>query len=102
MNSYSLSIVTPNGKVFEGLVESLTAPGAAGFFGILAGHAAMAVCLSSGPVTVKKGNEERYYAISSGILEVSRQNKVILLSDYALEKPSLDEAKHHTAASVTH
>ncbi len=102
MNKYPLSIITPNGKVFEGLVGSLTAPGVAGYFGVLSGHAAMSVTLSPGPVTVKAENIERYYAISSGILEVSRQNKVVLLSDFAVEKPSFDEARHHTAASVTH
>ena len=99
MNSYQLSIVTPNGKVFEGFVESLTAPGAAGFLGVLAGHAPMAVCLTSGPLTVKEEDQKRYYAISSGILEVGSgrgQNKVIILSDYAVEKNSFEEAKLHT------
>ena len=97
MNSYQLSIVTPNGKVFEGFVESLTAPGAAGFLGVLAGHAPMAVCLTSGPLTVKGEDQKRYYAISSGILEVGGQNKVIILSDYAVEKKSFEEAKLHAS-----
>ncbi len=102
MNKYSLSIITPNGKVFEGLVESLIAPGVAGYFGVLSGHAAMSVVLTPGPVTVKAESAERYYAINSGILEVSRQKRVVLLSDLAVEKPSLDEARHHATASVTH
>ncbi len=97
MNSYQLSIVTPNGKVFEGFVESLTAPGAAGFLGVLAGHAPMAVCLTSGPLTVRGEDQKRYYAISSGILEVSGQNKVSILSDYAVEKNSFEEAKLHAS-----
>lgn len=101
MSQYPLSIITPNGKVFEGLVESLIAPGAGGFFGVLSGHAAMSVSLVPGPVTIKVENTQRYYAISSGTLEVSRQNKVVLLSDLAVEKPSIQEAKQHSAASVT-
>lgn len=101
MNTYHLSIITPNGKVFDDQVESLVAPGAAGSLGILAGHAPIVVSLKNGLLAVKKENEERFYAISAGILEVSGQNRVLVLSDYAVEYHSLEEAKQHTTSSNT-
>lgn len=97
MNTYLLSIVTPNGKIFEEQIESLAAPGVGGFFGVLAGHAPMVAAVRNGPLTLKNGDLERYYSISTGILEIDGQNRVILLCDYVLEKRSFEEAKLHAA-----
>ena len=101
MNTYQLSIITPNGKVFDDQVESLVAPGVAGSLGVLAGHAPIVVSLKKGPFTVKKGNNERFYAVSAGILEVRGQNRVIVLCDYAVEQHSLEETRHYIASSNT-
>lgn len=99
MNTYLFSIVTPGGKVLEERVESLTAPGAEGSFGVWAGHAPMVAALKNGPLTLKKAGSgsggERYYSISAGILEVSGQGDVVLLCDYAVEKHSLQDAKFY-------
>ncbi|HBO97358.1 MAG TPA: ATP synthase F1 subunit epsilon [Candidatus Omnitrophica bacterium] len=96
MNTYSFSIVTPNGRVLEERVESLVAPGVEGSFGVWAGHAPMVAALKNGPLTLKKAGEERYYSTSAGILEVSGQGNVLLLCDYAVEKHSLQDAKFYT------
>ncbi len=97
MNTYQLSIITPGGKVFDGLVESLVAPGSEGFLGIWANHAPMAVALRPGPLTLKKDEETRYFAVSSGILEVDRQRNVLVLCDDAVESPSREAAKSKAA-----
>ncbi len=93
MNTYHLSVVTPTGKIFEGEAQSLVAPGVEGSFGILAGHAPMIVGLKKGPLTLKTKDQIRYYTISPGILEISGQNKVLLLSNEIVEKESTEEAK---------
>ena len=93
MNTYHLSVVTPAGKVFEGEAESLVVPGVEGSFGVLAGHAPMIVGLKKGPFTLRTKDQTRYYTISPGILEISGQNKVLLLSDEVVEKQSAEEAK---------
>ncbi len=96
INTYPLSIITPNGKVFDGQIESLVATGVAGSLGILAGHAPIVVALKNGPLKLKSGSEERFYAVGTGILEVSRQNCVFVLSDFAVAKSSLEEANQYT------
>lgn len=93
MNTYPLSIITPQGQVFADQVTSLIAPGAAGFLGILAGHAPCAVSLQKGPLTVKKKDVEHFYAIGPGILEVDGLSHVLILCGHALEQHSLKEAK---------
>lgn len=93
MNTYHLSVVTPAGKVFDGEAESLVAPGVEGSLGVLAGHAPMIVGLKKGLLTLRTKDQTRYYAISPGILEISGQNRALLLSDEIVEKQSAEEAK---------
>lgn len=92
MNTYPLSIITPTGKVFEGPIESLVAPGLGGSLGVLAGHAPVVVTLKVGPLKIRYADVERYYAISTGTLEVSKQGTLIL-TDSAAEKPSFEAAQ---------
>jgi len=95
MSTYQLSIITPNGKVFEGGIKSLVAPGSEGSFGVMARHAPMAVSLDRGALKFSQLDSERYYAVSSGILEVDCQSNVLILLDFAVETSSLEEAKSH-------
>ena len=97
MNTYQLSIITPGGKVFDGRVESLVAPGSEGFLGIWANHAPMAAALRPGPLTLKQEAETLYFAVSSGILEVDSQRNVLVLCDDAVEAPSREAAKFKSA-----
>ncbi len=93
MANYQLSIITANGEVFNDQVESLVAPGALGSFGVLSDHAPLVTSLRGGPVTVTQNGKERYFAVSSGILEVNNQNNVLLLADFAKKVNTIDEAK---------
>ena len=94
MANYQLSIVTPAGKIFDNTVESLVAPGLMGSFGVLARHAPMVAQVNKGILTVRnETQEEKYFAIGSGILEVSGDNKVLLLSGYANLCASRQEAQ---------
>jgi len=93
MANYQLSIITAHGEVFNDQVESLIAPGALGSFGILSDHAPLVTSLCNGPLTVTQNGNKSYFAISSGILEVSEQNNVLLLVDSAKGVKTIDEAK---------
>ncbi len=83
-----VSLITPMGMVFEGEVDSLMAPGCEGFFGVLPGHAPMAVALRKGPLTIKQERKERRYALNGGILEVNKKTGVLILCDEASETSS--------------
>ncbi len=93
MANYKLSIITANGEVFNGQVESLVASGELGSFGILSDHAPLVTSLCGGPLTITQNGKKNYFAVSSGILEVNDQNNVLLLADFAKKVNTIDEAK---------
>lgn len=89
-----LEIVTPEKKVVDAEVETVTIPTASGEAGILSNHAPLVSELKPGILTYHvKGTDEKL-AVSGGFLEISG-NKVSVLTDTA-ETPSeidLDTAK---------
>ena len=85
MNSYKLSIITPSGKIFDGEVESLQAPGTEGSFGVLFKHAPMITTLKPGFIEIKKNNSTQKFSISAGILEVEKSSHVLVLANKAEE-----------------
>ncbi len=90
MASFTATIFSPHGKIFEGAVESRIAPGAEGFLEILSHHAPTAVLLKQGIVTVTMGTRRSYFAVGVGVLEVNQEHQVSLLVDFAI--PATDSA----------
>ena len=92
MPSYSFSVITPSGKVFDQPVESLVAPGFLGLVGVLAGHAPM-ICETK-PGLVKASSEGRtdWIATGNGVLDV-RADHVVLLANWAAKGTSEEDAK---------
>ena len=82
MSEFLLSINTPDGKVFEGQVESLKAHGFEGYLGILKGHAPTLTALKPGLMTTLFKEEKKIYALGEGVLEVS-DSQAIILADFA-------------------
>ena len=93
MPNYLLSIVTPTGKIFEGEVSSLTAPGALGAFGVLSRHAPTVTALKKGILKITKENEEKFFAIGQGFFEMNQKNQALVLSDSAVEAKNFQEAQ---------
>ena len=91
--SYQLAILTPEGRCFDGDVQSLVAPGLAGSFGVLSNHAPMVTALRAGIVTVAvNGEPTALFVIGGGILEVETE-RVTLLADSAEKAATLTEAE---------
>ena len=77
-----LEIVTPEKKVFDDDVESVTVPTASGEAGIFPNHAPLVSALKPGILSyAQKGGAEKM-AVSGGFIEVSA-NKVSVLADSA-------------------
>jgi F-type H+-transporting ATPase subunit epsilon len=84
-----LEIVTPEKKVLDETVDSVTVPTASGEAGILPNHAPLISALKPGILSYsQKGTTERL-AIAGGFVEVS-SNKVAVLTDTAESSAEID------------
>jgi len=79
--SFKLSIVSPNGKVFEDKVDSLAVPGSEGAFEVYSKHTPLISTLKAGKARVRRDKTETSYEITSGVLEVDLDHNVTLLAD---------------------
>ncbi len=97
MNTYQLTIVTPEKMIYDEKIESLIAPGTIGYLGVLAHHAALMTGLVPGKLTIRKTDEkEEILAISGGFLEVSN-NKATILADAVEWASEIDLARAKAA-----
>jgi F-type H+-transporting ATPase subunit epsilon len=79
--TFDLSVVTPEGSVFDGEAQMLVVPGAAGEIGVLARHAPLVAMLKAGEIRVKAGNEWQSYAAGPGFFKVQRDRAIVLVDD---------------------
>lgn len=77
-----LEIVTPEKKVFDETVDSVTVPTATGEVGILPNHAPLISSLKSGILSYSNKGASEKMVVSGGFVEVSA-NKVSVLTDVA-------------------
>ena len=70
MNSFPLTIVTPDGVQFEGRAEELIVRTVSGDLGILAGHINCVAPLGMGLATVVADGQKRYGACIGGMVTV--------------------------------
>lgn len=76
----NLEILTPDKKVFEGEVRSVTVPGSMGSFEILNNHAPIISTLDDGKLIVRSSGQESVYLVKGGVVEVL-DNKVVVLAE---------------------
>ncbi len=80
-----LEILTPDKKIFEGEVTSVTVPGAQGSFEILNHHAPIISTLYDGKIVVRGNGSEQYFYTKGGVVEVI-DDKVIVLAEGIIDK----------------
>jgi F-type H+-transporting ATPase subunit epsilon len=90
---FELSLVTPDGSVYEGEVEMIIVPGQIGEIGVLARHAPLIATLKSGSTRVFRGDgaDVVEYATGPGFFQVL-ENRAIALVDAAVEASQIDDA----------
>ena len=64
MDTIRLSIVTPNGEIFNDDVKTVTLPGKEGEFGVLPGHSSLISSLTVGVIVIEKANSTEAVAIN--------------------------------------
>ncbi len=97
MDTINLSIVTPNGLIFEDDVISVTLPGKEGEFGVLAGHASLVSALNVGVIVIEKKDTVEAVAINWGYVKVN-ESSVSVLVDGAVALTPGDDSQ--TAISI--
>jgi F-type H+-transporting ATPase subunit epsilon len=92
---FDLSLVTPDGPAFEGEVEMLVVPGAAGEIGVLARHAPLIATLKAGSTRVyldRTSENVKEYATGPGFFKVETDRAIALVDDAVLAD-EVDEAR---------
>lgn len=74
-----LLVLSPEKKVFEDVVEQVTAPGTAGPFQVLKGHAPLISTLAQGVLHCSGLQMQHAWNIESGTLEVRCDQVTVLL-----------------------
>jgi len=92
---FDVSLVTPDGPAFEGAVEMIVVPGAAGEIGVLARHAPLIATLKAGSTRVyldRQADDVREFATGPGFFKVE-QDRAIALVDDAVAATEIDDAQ---------
>jgi F-type H+-transporting ATPase subunit epsilon len=88
--TFDVSLVTPEGPAFEGEVEMIVVPGAAGEIGVLARHAPLVAMLKAGSSRIHLGETEvREFATGPGFFKVE-QDRALALVDDAVDARQID------------
>lgn len=95
MARFDVSIVTPEGAVFEGQAEMLVVPGAAGEIGVLARHAPLVATLKAGSTRVyrdRASDDVVELATGPGFFKVELDRALALVDD-AVDVKEIDDAR---------
>jgi F-type H+-transporting ATPase subunit epsilon len=93
-HTFSLSLTTPDGAVFDDEAEMVIVPGAAGEIGVLARHAPLIALLQAGSTRVytnREAEEVQEFATGPGFFTVE-QDRALALVDTAVNVREIDSA----------
>ncbi|TMM04634.1 MAG: ATP synthase F1 subunit epsilon [Actinobacteria bacterium] len=93
-HTFSLSLTTPDGAVFDDEAEMVIVPGAAGEIGVLARHAPLIALLQAGSTRVytnRDAQEVQEFATGPGFFTVE-QDRALALVDTAVNVREIDPA----------
>jgi F-type H+-transporting ATPase subunit epsilon len=92
MKTLQLEIVTPEGRTYQGPVESLVLPAWEGQLGVLPGHEPLVALLKPGAMRFSVGGKEEWLAVSGGFAEIGPK-KVVVLAETAEMAEAIDQAR---------
>ena len=74
----TLEIVTPQRLVVTQDVDEVVLPSVDGYMGVLQGHAPLLATLEVGEISLRIGNERKYFSVANGFAEVLRDAVQVL------------------------
>ena len=91
--TFKIEVITPEKVVYDDTVQSITAEGTEGSFGVLADHASMIAELQTGILTISDVNNKTVrFALDGGFVEILANN-VIVLPDTCTKEGEVDVEK---------
>ncbi|HHT9159394.1 MAG: ATP synthase F1 subunit epsilon [Planctomycetes bacterium GWF2_39_10] len=91
--TFKIEVITPEKVVYDDTVQSITAEGTEGSFGVLADHASMIAELQTGILTISDVNNKTVrFALDGGFVEILANN-VIVLTDTCTKEGEVDVEK---------
>ncbi len=106
MAQLNYKIITPERVVLEGEATSLSVMTEDGEITVLPGHIPLASLLKAGEMRLKTPDgKEELLAVSTGLLEVQKNNQIVILANTAerseeLELAKIDEAKERAEQAL--
>jgi F-type H+-transporting ATPase subunit epsilon len=94
--SITVAIVTPEEEALSLTCDEVIAPGLEGDLGFLPGHIPLVSALRPGVLTVREGNQNRYFAVGPGYVEID-DDKVIVLTEVCERPDQIDPAEEERA-----
>ena len=94
---FSVSLVTPEGPVYDGEAEMIVVPGAGGDIGVLARHAPLVAMLRAGATRVYldvDAEEVQEFATGPGFFKVELDRAIALVDD-AVSAQEIDPERAH-------
>jgi F-type H+-transporting ATPase subunit epsilon len=88
-----LEIITPNGSVLDIEATRVTAPGEVGEFQVLSQHLPMLTLLGGGRLSYENAQGSGSIFLRGGVVEVSAQGHVLVLSDEVQLANDLDQER---------
>lgn len=99
-------IITPERVVLEGEAQALSAMTESGEITVLPGHIPLASLLKAGEMRIKtNAGKEEFLAVSTGLIEVQKNNHIVILANTAerseeLELAKIEEAKRRAEEAL--
>ncbi|HTK04622.1 MAG TPA: F0F1 ATP synthase subunit epsilon [Candidatus Eisenbacteria bacterium] len=97
MQSLRFELITPERVVLKEEFDAATVPTREGEITVLPGHVPLVASLAPGMITVSRGGNESYLAVSGGFIEVQPDSRVVILADTAERAEELDLDKVEAA-----
>ena len=91
-----LELVTPEKIVLSEEVDEVTVPTTTGEITVLPKHVGLVTQVSPGELIVRKSRKVEHFAITGGILEVSKE-KIVILGEHAIRADDIEIAKAEEA-----
>ena len=82
MKSFTLTVSSPDGNLFKGEVEFLSARGEEGDFAIMAGHVPFITSLVPCEMKIIVGEEEKLATVDDGLLSVDENGATLLAGSF--------------------